>query len=206
MHSSLCGNEWSVDCVPGSQRRVLESRLAMRRCCLVAWMVALLVVGAMGDAFPSRTVSLRNQPRHGPVLVNKGESLSKYPPTTESEDLGFIEGLRTLGEWMQSVGVFPDKEVHIPSLPDPFEADDLDIIVDQPISQPIQMVRRDNYEKEASNDETATPFVPYVCSRRGVLVNKTGIVVRIIPMLFYRLENDELWMMPSNAINSILLF
>ena len=150
-----------------------------RICCFLALLLALLATSAFGDPFTVKSTNARNLRQDGRIVVNKGESLPMYSVATNSEEPGIIEGLRTLGEWMKMAGVLSDELPFVSASLPPTEVFEADIAGDSPHWDLYSTLRRDEPAPQAPSATPTGPPPSLVCSRRGVLVNKTGLVVRI---------------------------
>jgi hypothetical protein len=99
-----------------------------------------------------------------------------YSVATNSEEPGIIEGLRTLGEWMKMAGVLSDELPFVSASLPPTEVFEADIAGDSPHWDLYSTLRRDEPAPQAPSATPTGPPPSLVCSRRGVLVNKTGLV------------------------------
>jgi hypothetical protein len=161
--------------------------------CRGSWPFALLVVlitlVAMADSFSGNKIKAQNQPSNGRVLVKKGESLPLYSYVADEEDKGIIEGIRTLGEWMKTAGLLLDESPIIETHLDPSEVFELEGLKQHSQEMQFKTLSRDDAPTMAPVPRPTPTLSELACSRRGVLLNKTGLVVRIY--------NEALYLIPT---------
>lgn len=150
----------------------LYSCRSMREYALVALLLAL--VAAVAAIAPSQP-SLVKRPFTQPMLVQEGESIPYHPLEAHSEGNTLLEGITALGEWLQSVGLFEGEPRFIPTQPPAGEPLEIELEAGDTSAMHYTTLKRD---QPVQAPASTPPSLIRACSGRGILMNKTGIVVR----------------------------
>lgn len=158
-------------------------------------LVALIVAGA---AVPVRPSHALKRVFKEPVELQKGESIPYHPLGEVSDGDSFEDGMRAVGEWMQSMGLFTDEKEPVAPLPPRGESLELDLGLH---SADVNAYRTLKRGETALNADPLTPSstgLPALCSGRGILMNKTTIIVRIL----HSIQRTDACASPIEASNS----
>lgn len=146
--------------------------------------VLLVVSGSLGEENTQFASRRTKRPSTGPTLVSRGEKLPLYNAFNDPDAPTLLDGIRTLGEWMKAVGLSAEEESFVESHLDPSEPLEFEFGDSDDHETQFKSITRDDAKSNRAEAAGVIPTPPLVCSRRGVLVNKTGSVVRIVYLLF----------------------
>lgn len=144
------------------------------------FVLALLALVLVGECVPVKPSHALKRVFTEPVVVKNGESIPYHPIGDISEEGTLEDGLVAIGKWLQSVGLFSEEKQEVSSsLPvdEPFELDLGRAITHADLHTAS---RRESFAPESVSTTPSFDTIPPACSGRGVLMNKTGIVVRNI--------------------------
>jgi len=145
--------------------------------CILLALAILIALAALGEGNTQLGRRPSKRPAAEPALVKRGEKLPLYNFVNDPDTPTLVDGIRTLGEWMKTVGLFEGETPFVESHLDPSEPFELAFENVAPQEDQFKTLTRED-AKTTSSADVSVPAVP--CSRRGLLVNKTGIVVRCL--------------------------
>lgn len=144
------------------------------------WLAVLVLLALIvaGEGVPVRGSRALKRVFTEPVTLEDGELIPFHPINDVSDGDTFEDGMRAVGEWIQSMGLFADeKEPTAPPAPkdEPFE---MEIGHHSAYNNQYRSLTREEFASGAAIAEPPTSAAPRPCSSRGVLMNKTSLVVR----------------------------
>lgn len=144
------------------------------------WVTVLVLIALIvaSEGIPVRGSRALKRVFTESVVLEEGELIPFHPINDVSDGDSFEDGMRAVGEWIQSMGLFGDeKEPTAPPAPkdEPFE---LDIGHRATDANLYRTLTRAEFASGAAVAEPSTSSAPRPCSSRGVLMNKTSLVVR----------------------------